>query len=160
MSAKHHEKFVDFLVSLKENHNRAALATLRRGLGKPLETTYCMHPYIMEWVGNLHPEKRKMYYLVASLFAYYPEHTEDQVNGGDICRQIANARSSGTMDKRFIVLLDSDERTFAKHLQTMVGLAKSSGIKINWKRLLSDLCYWTHKDGTVKFNWSKSYWIK
>lgn len=158
MSKKHSDKFIDFLVSLKEAENRGALAALKKGLGRPLGTVTSMHRYVAGWANSSYESTNDMYYLVASLFAYYPEHTDENENGGDIYRKVQDTFRSDNIEKRFIILLDSDEQTFAKHLQRMVGLAKSKNIKINWKTLLYDLCYWTHEDGFVQKNWARAFW--
>jgi CRISPR type I-E-associated protein CasB/Cse2 len=86
--------FIKYLYALVETSNRAALADLRRGLSGQPGTSPAMFQYVAPWV----PEdarntwKEKVYYIIASLFAYYQAGasgkvlTTDQGNFGTHCR--------------------------------------------------------------------------
>jgi CRISPR system Cascade subunit CasB len=60
--------FIEVLVALYEQEDRAALAALRRGLGKPPGETMEMHPYVVPFTQGLKRKQEDAYYLIAALF--------------------------------------------------------------------------------------------
>ena len=62
--------FVSYLEGLRED--RGALASLRRGLGRPPGTVADMYRYVVRWLPDDAPRWREdAYYLIAALFAYH-----------------------------------------------------------------------------------------
>ena len=67
-------RFVAHLEKLHAADDRAALARLRRGLGKDSGTVAEMHPLVMPWLPtNLSVRQEDAFYLVAALYATHPE---------------------------------------------------------------------------------------
>src|SRR5260370_24336449 len=65
--------FTDYLATLAKQENRAALAALRRGLGKSPDGGAEMFPYVMPFIGENMPARRQDdYFLVASPFPARP----------------------------------------------------------------------------------------
>ena len=67
------ENFITFLMKLVKDDNRAALAHLRRGLGKKAGTTMEMFPYIAPFIQSSYRNEENAYFLVASLVGLYPD---------------------------------------------------------------------------------------
>jgi len=101
--------------------------------------------------------------LVAALFATYPEET-DTGNFGTTCREIEAVRgeSRGDNDKltpterRFQHLLSAEWRDeLFQRVTRMVFMAKSHGVRINYKQLSVDLRQWSDRTRT---EWGAAYW--
>lgn len=169
MPSKREEDFAAWLARLAdpERPNRAALAHLRRGLGKPAGSAMEMHRYIVPWTQGLDMTKADPYYLVASLFALN-QRSEDKGNFGDTCRQthrsIRAGRGGGdeegidSLERRFVALLNAHPDDLAEHLRHAVALANSNEVSVNWAQLLRDLRHWSHPDRFVQRQWANSYW--
>src|SRR5262245_21726574 len=70
------EEFIIFLEELFDKEDRAALATLRRGLGKRLGEEMGVYRYI-GWCADKFKSKwqEEAYYLIATLFGLYPSES-------------------------------------------------------------------------------------
>ena len=90
---------------------------------------------------------------VAGLFAYHPDGT-DIGNIGTTCRHLA--AGNNTFDSRFRRLLSCGHRDeVCERLRPVVLAAKAKGVRVNYKELFVDLCYWGDK---VKVRWAREYW--
>src|ERR687886_2267464 len=58
--------------STSEGGDRAALAALRRGLGKAVGDAPEMYPYVVPALGDVDERQERPFYLIASLFALHP----------------------------------------------------------------------------------------
>lgn len=146
------------LQDLAKRENRAALAALRRGLGKPPGSVPETFPHVTPYVP---PSDNKYgrdwpYYLVASLFALHPESGAPG-NMGWTCRQLGDHPSA---EVRFKALLNSRQQELPNRLRQVVSLASSAKRQtpVDWALLLRDLRSWTHPDRWVQRNWARSYW--
>jgi len=186
--SERHAKFVEYLQSLSDSENRAALAALRRGAGKPPGTAPEMFPYIVPHTQGLPPSIPDLYYLIASLYALHPVNTHNG-NFGTSFRQLALHRSpqeptqesaqqketterseksqaTGTpklpesIERRFVALLRAHRDDLPVHLRHAVSLLASSPepVPVNWAQLLEDLSHWDHPDRFVQRHWADEFW--
>lgn len=156
--SEHQTRFVEYLCRLATTENRAALAALRRGLGKPPGTT----PEMFRYVEPLAPQDYRAdnYYLVAALFALHPENSTEGNLGTTVAklRQQAAHEGEDSLEKRFVALLNAHGDDLPDHLRHAISLARSKAVPVNWAHLLSDLGYWDHEDRFVQRQWAHEYW--
>jgi CRISPR system Cascade subunit CasB len=139
---------------------RAALAKLRRGLGKPpgaaLETLAVVQPRLPQ---GLSLREESACYLVASLFAEHPQPG----GGGSLGRAfalLAQKRQAESLEKRFVALLNAEEEDLPEHLRHAVSLLKAEGIAVDWACLIDDIQRWGHPDqrSWVQRQWARDFW--
>jgi len=169
--------FIAHLTRLLEHPNRAAMAHLRRGLGKPPGTAYEMDRYILEKL----PEgattlDEQRYYLVASLFAQWHQGKDSAQslkgewdtdrNVGRSLRLMVNQESPDkrenlekSVEKRLNALLNSHHDDLGHHLRRIVALLKARVVPLNWPQLLRDLRYWDAESRSVQHAWARGFWI-
>jgi CRISPR system Cascade subunit CasB len=155
------EHFVTALEKLAWADNRAALAALRRGLGKPPGTTPEMYPYVVP----LAPARGDdPYYLVAALFAWHPSpwHASGQSsNLGASMARVARDSGSESIERRFVAMLNAPSEDLPEHLRHAVGLCRAHEVPVNWLQLLLDLQWWgVWGPGyrRVQRSWAGSFW--
>ena len=150
------EVFVSHLEGYIERNDRAALAHLRRGLGKEPGTAMEIFPYIPWWITNKYNEDA--YFLIASLVGLYPTRSKgDRFNNlGKSLSRIKDA--SDSIEKRFTALLNANEEDLSDHLRQIIGLLKSNDVPINWLVLLKDIKKWSHEKKFVQKNWARGFW--
>ncbi len=145
------------LEGLREKKDRAALAKLRRGLGKRMGTPQ-MYPYVVPYLPDF-PQEQERYFLIASLFALHPEKSPRGVSIGKVFRRIwEESNRSDSIEKRFTTLLSADTEDIGGYLRHAISLAKSREVPVDYHRLLSDLNYWSHPDRFVQLAWAKDFW--
>lgn len=154
---EYENSFIKYLMKLKKDKNRAALAHLRRGLGKPAGTATEMYPYI----GNFFPKVPNRKYedalfLIGSLFGFYSDAKMTSGNFGDSMASIKD--ESGSIEKRFVALLNSNYDDLHQHLRQAVGLLKSKEKPINWEQLFKDLLAWENDSKNVQYRWARGFW--
>lgn len=142
------------LEQLRDEQDRAALARLRRGLGKRMGTPE-MFSYIVPYLPESSRDQEN-YFLIASLFAMHPAKALRGVSLGSVFRSIWE--DSDSIEKRFTNLLSSDSEDIGDHLRHAVSLAKSKGVPIDYHRLLYDLTYWNHPDYFVQLAWARDFY--
>lgn len=156
----HDEKFVRRLEKYVKDEDRAILAHFRRGLGKEAWEATEMFPHIAGWTANLSRRDENAYFLVASMIGLYPKLSSNTDNGfNNLGRSMSFLRDdSGSIEKRFVALLNSDEEDLPKHLRQIVSLLKSKDAPVNWYQLLKDIKYWSSDSRSVQRNWAKGFW--
>ncbi|NLX22434.1 MAG: type I-E CRISPR-associated protein Cse2/CasB [Phycisphaerae bacterium] len=155
------DRFIGDLERLHHEDDRATLARLRRGLGKPVG--FC--PERDGWVCSRLPSLPEPEFtrrwndcaLTASLFAIHPE-AGGQGNLGASFRRLKDDSGGDGAERRFAVLLDSDQEDLPGRLRHAVTLLKSKDIPIDWRRLLYDLQYWDHPTRFVQRHWARDFW--
>ncbi len=167
MPTEHQTKFVKYLEGLAQRDNRAALAHLRRGLGKPPGTAPQMFPIVVPWTSTMPDWDADVYYVVAALFAAHPM-TAQKGNFGDTCRiahgMRRSARGAGddegvdSLEHRLVAMLNAHPDDLQWHLRHATELAAGEEVAVNWAQLLYDLSHWSHPDRFVQRNWANSYW--
>lgn len=157
--------FARYLEGLHEREDRAALAALRRGLGKRPGEAAEMHPYVVPWLPpDAMPGQEETYYLIASLFAWHPTgwpagaHPREATNLGASFARLAQRAESGSLEGRFVALLNCHQEDLPAHLRRAVGLLKSKEIPVDWAQLLSDVRSWGWESRSVQLEWARAFW--
>jgi CRISPR system Cascade subunit CasB len=161
------QAFIDYLHKLADD--RAALAALRRGLGKPPGAAAETYPYVVPFL----PQGRgdaaeEPYYLVATLFAYWhqgdrPVSANPPPNLGASLAKLQKtekrkAESADSAERRFVALLNCHRDDLGQHLRRMVGLLRSKDIPIDWAQLLADVKGWNWESRSVQRAWGRAFW--
>jgi len=160
------EKFAEYLESLYERDDRAALASLRRGLGRAPGEAGEMHRYVVPRVQGLNVWQEDAYYTVAALFALYPGRSWRAT--GEAAKRETNlgaslgvlAQESPSVERRFIALLNARAEELPHHLRNIISLLKSSKkeIRVDWAQLIEDINRWNRDDRRVQRKWSRAFW--
>jgi CRISPR system Cascade subunit CasB len=167
-------RFIGYLESLvprggdkdsRESEHRAALATLRRGLGRETGTVTEMYQYIGRYLPtDARPWQEDAYFLVGALFAMHPRHWPPQEGGshnnlGASFRLLRQAEgASESLEKRFVALLDASGETLEHHLRHGISLMRAGEVAVNYLQLLRDIQGWSWDDRSVQRRWARGYW--
>lgn len=166
------ERFAEYLQGFVDAEDRAALAALRRGLGKDVGEVPEMYPFVVPWVTSLPPWEESAFYQVAALFALHPDYWPSPEgerfpsnNLGASCRRLTltdegkyDAERMKRVERRFVALLNCHSDDLDEHLRRIVGLLKSRDIPINYAQLLRDILGWWRADRRVQRNWAQAFW--
>lgn len=153
-------RFVESLESLRDSGDRAALAHLRRGLGRRRGLVAEMCPYVVPWLGARANRRREdSYFTVASLFASHPKPGGRGSLGSAfaVLRGIDAARGE-SVERRLVALLNCHEEELPGHLRHAVSLLKARDVPVDWAQLLADVQMWGHEDRFVQKWWARDYW--
>ncbi len=150
--------FIAYLYSLAADEDRAALAHLRRGLGKPPGAAPEMFPYVVPWLPE-NPHREAAYYLVASLFALHPASAA-QGNMGDHMAAARDGNNDQALERRFTALLSAHPDDLPNYLRQAVSYLKSKEVPVNWDQLFRDLQFWSHPEYgiQVRKRWATAFW--
>lgn len=158
------DQFAAFLHGLAEREDRAALAALRRGLGKRPGEAPEMFPYLVPWVSEASAHDEADLYLTASLFALHPASwTGDEDGrhrrnlGASLARLRAATQSEGA-ERRFVALLNTRREDLQDGLRRIVALCKAHDVAIDWAQLIADLRRWERDDRQVQRRWAAAFW--
>lgn len=155
------DRLIGYLKGLEKRQDRAALAHLRRGLGKPPKTVMEMYPYLGQFLSH-EPNHRyeTAIFVVAALFAYYPDAPGNVGNLGASIRQLKDDSDSKSIEKRFVALLNAEAEDLPYYLRQMIGLLKSGQkqIAVNWNQLFKDVKNWNSDERFVQNAWARSFW--
>lgn len=156
MKENNESPFVKSLEKLYHDRDRAALAKLRRGIGRKEGM-----PEMCRYVARFLPPDAKPYvmerfFLIASLFALHPEPAVRGTSMGKIFRVMAE--KSPSVEKRFEHLLSVDADDLGGHLRQAVSLAKSKGVHVDFHQLFDDLGKWHYSDRRVQLQWARDFW--
>ena len=154
------------LAEPEERADRAALAALRRGLGKRPGEAPEMFPVIVPLLpgGRLRTWDETCAYTVASLFALHPTTWDGADDGrwsrnlGASLRRLREQTDSAGPERRIVALLNSDDADLAEHLRGIVSLLASKKIPVDWQQLAFDLLAWGRSDREVQRRWADAYW--
>lgn len=156
--------FAQYLERLSDREERAALAALRRGLGKPAGDAAEMYPYVMPFMPDDAGRRRQeAYFLVAALFAWHPMSWRDGGQGrsrnlGASFARLAQQVESGSIEGRFVALLNSHRDDLPQHLRHTIGLLRSRDVPVDWAQLLHDLQGWEWQSRSVQRAWASAFW--
>ena len=151
---------------------RAALAKLRRALGKPPGTDPEVYPYVTPYLpSGQYPGGDAAYFLIASLFAAWHQagdacptfHGTMGATFLNLCRNEkgkVDPDAKSSVERRFVSLLNAHPDDLPARLRHAVSLAKSAGKPIDWDRLLKDIQpnRWSHPDRYVQQQWARDFW--
>jgi CRISPR system Cascade subunit CasB len=168
------EKFIAFL----RKQDRAAFAELRRSLSFDPGTYPPSFPPVERFVTDAKTWERKVFYLVAGLFALierplekHENTVQDDVNEaplepstsrrsfGHAVAELYQARDqTPSIEARFIALLDADEEQLSNRLRQLVSLLHADGVRIGWETLLKDALAWNHERRYVQQQWARDFY--
>ncbi|MGB3307355.1 MAG: type I-E CRISPR-associated protein Cse2/CasB [Thermomicrobiales bacterium] len=169
-------RYLSSLVS-DENRDRAKLAALRRGLGRPggwdPQLASIVNPLITDVKSK---QQEEICYQVSALFGLHPvswpqseDETERYANrtfGRSLhLYAVDKAKEGGTLediklplDRRMMALLDANSDDVFDHLRYAVSLLRGTEIPVDWGRLMVDLERWDDPDRHVQRAWSRAWW--
>jgi CRISPR system Cascade subunit CasB len=158
--------FFEFLWKL----DRKGFAELRRSLSNGPGMDMKAIRYVEQFAAS---EPRawnsQMYYLAAGLFCLVERPLEPGSSaptpresnlGENIARLYLDKEKSGSIEHRFVRLLDADEEQLTDRLRQMVTLLHGNDITIGWEQLLFDLCIWHNEKRHTQHRWAKSFYLK
>lgn len=150
--------FIGYLLNLAKEgqEDRGALADLRSGLGKAPGQMIRVHRHVVPYL----PEQRyndndRWYYITATLFGSFPKYRKNRSLGAAF--QPLRAKS-GSMEARFVALLNAHPDDLDNHLRHAVSLLKANEQPLDWFRLLDDLLQWEHPEGYVQLKWAQDFY--
>jgi CRISPR system Cascade subunit CasB len=157
---KEKDRFIRYLESLAKRQDRAAFAHLRRGLGKPPKASMEMYPYLGQFLSadsdGKNNRRENAVFIVAALFAYYPDAKTNAGNLGASLRQLKD--ESDSIEKRFIALLNAEAEELPDYLRQIIGLLKSKDVAVNWQKLFENVQFWSNDNRRVQNDWARSFW--
>jgi CRISPR system Cascade subunit CasB len=155
------------LAAREDSDARAALAALRRGLGKAPGEVAEVARYVMPFISdNDRPQRVEAYFRVASLFAshrlsWQPGDGRRLTNLGVSFRRLAGAEGQDESEgakRRFVALLNAHPEELDRHLRHAVSLLKAHEVGIDWAQLLRDVQRWDDEDRQVQLAWARGFW--
>lgn len=154
--ATFHERFAQHLAKRLEESTRPR-AVLRRSLAFPPGTWPEAFPYVEPFVARANRGTREAAYLVAGLYAL---SNVDRGSGslGAAAHRLRAATDSGSVEARFLALLDSDDEQLPHRLRQMVKLMSSHEIAPDWAELFRDLNAWNSSSRWVQERWARDYY--
>ncbi len=164
-SSNREQRFVAYVQGLIEREDRAALAALRRALGKTPGEAVEAHRYVLPWLApDIGARREEAFYLVGALFAWHQQNWPTAEGGpgrsglGASLRWLAQKRESASIERRFVALLNSHSDELGRHLRRIVGLLRAEDIRVDWAQLLRDVQHWDHESRYVQRTWARAYW--
>ncbi len=89
-----------------------------------------MFPYLGRFVSyDTKPNYENTVFIVAVLFAYYPDAKHTSGNLGASLQELKE--KSNSIEKRFVALLNAEAKDLPYYLRQVTGLVKSSDIGVN-----------------------------
>lgn len=169
------QRFIDYLEWLLERSedSRAAMAKLRRGMGKPPGAVPEMDRYVLTHLPeSANFRQEEPYYLVAALFAYWyqSKNKAETVKEGNLGKSLRNLvkkqisegadreNSEKGIEKRLNALLNSHRDDLPEHLRRIIGLLRAKDVPIYWAQLLYDIQHWDAENRFVQHAWAKGFW--
>jgi len=157
------------LIKDPQRPDRAALAALRRGLGKEPGTVPEMYPHVEPYLSGASKTEADAAYVVAGLFGIHPvpwTQTDDapwNTSFGWTLRHI-RFRDDGGEDegvaRRFQAALNCDREALPTHLRQLFSLlhARAPDAPVDWERLFWDIVDWEDPNRCVQRRWAEGFW--
>ena len=161
--------------------SKAALATLRRGIGKkpgdiPELLGYVLPTYAMATKRDLETMVEQAVYTALILYAFHQQgsnecmsdvsndENEYQYSFGHAMRKLVNCDKDKetAITRRFNTVLTSKDITaLAVHLRSLISLLKNNGIKLDYGRFAADLFEFQQDDYRRKviLQWGRDYYM-
>lgn len=164
-------KFVAHLTALQPStaNGRAALARLRRGLGKTPGEAHDVHRFVVPWLNDSDSDwVVACFYLVASLYASYCDsawNKNESSADGDrnlgasfaVWRRL-EPRATERLARHFGLLVSSERNELSENLRHAISLFRSREVPVDWAVLLGDLRRWDQDHHPVQFRWAREFW--
>lgn len=157
---EHARDFITYLIRLHE-HDRRALAVLRRSLSFPPGTYPPAYPYVERFVGTDRHESdpfRLALYVVAGLFALHPNNVPRRLAAS--LGELMFRRGSDSIEKRFIALLGADSDNLEQYLRQIVTLLAADDSGLDYVALLNDLPYWLNTNASERRDQIRQRWAR
>ncbi len=157
------EPLIDYLVSLAEREDRAALAALRSSLreGHDLDGLRIVLPFVR----GASPARLKRAeddaLLLGALFALHPE--QGALTLAEALARVWRETGSDSVEGRFRALLSADREQLAPHLRHAISLVASKHLAIDWADLYRAIKYWDRADEpgaprSPRRRWASDFW--
>jgi CRISPR system Cascade subunit CasB len=151
--------FFERLENFSEKDTRVR-AVLRRSLAFEPGEYPPAFPYVEPFLSDqLGPWNRKMYYLMAGLWASHwrEGRTGAPMKIGKACA-LYQSRGGGSKstESRFIALLDADDKQLPHRLRRMVSLLKEQ--PLDFEALLKDTLWWNDDHKSTQMSWARDYY--
>ncbi len=144
------------LRALRTHNNRAALAAIRRGLSMPMSAEVLRE--VLPYVPASDSHDEAMYIVVAGLFATHADEVAGQSLATALRRVRDMSHSEGSIEKRFVALLDADRDQVVVHLRHAIQLCQSRGVGVDYNLLLRDMLQWDAPKRWVQLRWARDFW--
>jgi len=152
-----------------EPRRRAALAELRRGLGKAPGEAPAAYSETLTLIGDaaIGQPLEDIYFQVATLYALYPHNTGTPRDiepwrrrniGGSLALLGGKEERRKGAERRLLALLNCPADDLPDHLRHAVSLLRADDRSIDWQQLLADLRNWDREDRRVQRSWARSFW--
>jgi CRISPR system Cascade subunit CasB len=162
-------RFAEHLASLagrEDGDARAALAALRRGLGKTPGEAAEAARYVFPWLHDTASTRQAdAYFQVAALFAthqlsWHRGDGDRALNLGGSFRRLAppDSDDGAGAQRRFVALLNAHPDELDRHLRHAMSLLKSHDVPVDWAQLLRDVQEWTYENRPVQLDWARAFW--
>jgi CRISPR system Cascade subunit CasB len=149
-----------------------ALATRRRGVGRPLDDAPGSWPYVMEASGGSRFREEPAH-VALGLFALHQQSQHPvsmnraEWGLGRACRTLRHKRairglSEDGVERRFRAALATDSLTaLAAHLRGLVTLLRGEDVPLDYSRLFWDLTSWrsAERRDRVALQWAREYFM-
>ena len=160
---------VSRLIELARRQDRAALAALRTGLGKPPGAASRMLPIVAPFLSSDEGSATRAAFITASLFGKHPEHAEIGSLGVSLWRATKREginpdgkHGEAGVEARLAAALDADPGDLARHLDGLVSLCESAGVPVDWHQFFRDLrgLLGQNEDYqiSIRTRWAREFW--
>lgn len=150
--------FIKWLEDMNEKDTKVR-AVLRRSLSFDPGAFVPAYPYVEPFMKDVdNPWRRKVFYLVAGLWAAYWRGSRSSVpvSIGKACAIHQNANGSSSTERRFINLLDADPEQLPYRLRQMIALLKEQ--VIDFEGMLKGLLYWNDDQKCTQNSWARDFY--
>ncbi len=152
------DNFVAHLVGLADEKrgDRAALAVLRRGLGRGPDYPADLHRHVLPFMPKGREYDEEKTYLVASLFGLFPQN-----HGQSFARALRHAaeKDNPNIERRLMAVLNADSEDLGEHLRQLVALLRThESPGFDWARFLDDLLRWQWDSRPAQRQWARDFW--
>ena len=156
----HHADFISYLQRLVDDNKGGAVAALKRSLQSETTSQIAAYPYVVPFLPKEYRGNDWAYFLIAGLFATHPKHSLDIRNLGTTCRNLGTEDENPTASwvLRFKAMLDAEQDDVAHHLRSIISIAASNDIAVNYVKLLTDLCNWSRPDKYIQSAMAREFW--
>jgi len=163
-------ELIGALERLRDNNDRARLASLRRGLGQLPGAVPEAGRVIEHMLDEDDPPwTADTLYVIAPLFALHPMSGQRNYRNdmGSHFRALYGKDQDPppNVERRFLALLSSEPDDLPDALRQAVSLLKSKDVAVNWHQLFDDVQQWLdrrlegeEKRQEVRLRWSRDFW--
>lgn len=156
----HESAFIKYLVGLDDRDNRAALAALRRGLGRAPGMAPEVYPHVVGFFGQPNRDRENAMFTVAALFGMHPRHRKGSGSPLKVLKRLG--LESESTERRVLSLLNADATALPTHLRHLVSLIRSHGPEqfLDYEELLVQITQWNAPTRWVQRRWARDWWAE